>query len=99
VQGLHHAGAELQVKVLFQLYYYTQYVMTGLVVSHDGVNIMVGGLIPSQLARVYHVGVPRAFQCSLWFRVVWPSQWVAHTTWPLPLQGDHITLSKRIVVH
>jgi len=74
-------------------------IMTGLVVSHDVVNIMVGGLIPSQLARVYHMGVPSAFQYSLWFRVVWLSQWVACATWPLPLWGDHIAFSKIIVVH
>jgi len=35
-------------------HYGCQSIMTGLVVSHDCVNIMVGGLIPSQLARVYH---------------------------------------------
>ena len=31
---------------------------------HDGVNIVVRGSIPSQSARVYHVGVPSAFQYS-----------------------------------
>jgi len=61
------------------------------VVSHDGVNIMVGGSIPSQSARVYHVSVPSAFQHSLWFRVVWPSQRAAHATRPLPLYGGIIS--------
>ena len=73
--------------------------LTGLVVSHNGENIMVRGFIPFQRVRVYHVHVPSAFQCSLWFRVVCPSTQVTCATRPLPLWGDHIAFGKIIMVH